>query len=245
VVVEGHRRVGKRDRGKGRPAELKVGEKLFVPIEFPAPAVESERGDVTITSDVTIGEQKHNDAFSVHRLRAATEGRRHAGGVRPGRRHDEAAAVARVHRAAVDERPADRRLPPSSAAMRLSDRHLPPGDLAAYVSNGGRLIVFGQDNDWTRLSLMLRTAPHVARRAYAVDAKHPVLAGLTDDNLRDWNGEGTGPRGVPVLPGFEGLHSYGWHWGNRGSVTSTAIEKPHRSSFRPIIETSSTSPTRR
>src|SRR5205823_9723639 len=28
----------------------------------------------------------------------------------------------------------------------------------------------------------------------------------------------------------------GWHWGNRGGVTSAAIEKPHRSGWRPLLE---------
>ncbi|MCR4414148.1 MAG: hypothetical protein NUV77_17160, partial [Thermoguttaceae bacterium] len=28
----------------------------------------------------------------------------------------------------------------------------------------------------------------------------------------------------------------GWHWGNRGAVTSAAIEKPHRSGWRPLVE---------
>jgi beta-galactosidase len=29
---------------------------------------------------------------------------------------------------------------------------------------------------------------------------------------------------------------YGWHWGNRGTVTSAAIEKPHHSGWRPVLE---------
>ena len=28
----------------------------------------------------------------------------------------------------------------------------------------------------------------------------------------------------------------GWHWGNRGGVSSAAIEKPHRSGWRPLLE---------
>ncbi len=28
----------------------------------------------------------------------------------------------------------------------------------------------------------------------------------------------------------------GWHWGNRGGVTSAAVEKPHRSGWRPLLE---------
>jgi beta-galactosidase len=35
------------------------------------------------------------------------------------------------------------------------------------------------------------------------------------------------PHGVPW---------YGWHWGNRGTLSSASVEKPHRSSWRPILE---------
>ncbi len=39
------------------------------------------------------------------------------------------------------------------------------------------------------------------------------------------------------LRGNEGDQPYaGWHWGNRGGVTSAAIEKPHRSGWRPLLE---------
>jgi beta-galactosidase len=29
---------------------------------------------------------------------------------------------------------------------------------------------------------------------------------------------------------------YGWHWGNEGAISSASIEKPHLSSWRPILE---------
>jgi beta-galactosidase len=122
-------------------------------------------------------------------------------------------------------------------AKALSNRHLIPGNIDTFVRNGGRLIVFNQDNDWTRLSLQFRTAPYVARRVFPVRPSHPVLQGLNADNLRDWNGAGTVVTAYPHYPGLEALGTYGWHWGNKGSVSSTPIEKPHRSSWRPILET--------
>lgn len=111
-----------------------------------------------------------------------------------------------------------------------------PADLTDFVREGGRVLVMGQDPDWTRHALHLRVANHVARRAFAVDAAHPVLAGLTDDALRDWNGGGSLVEAYPQYPGYETQLQYGWRNGNRGSISSAAIEKPHRSSLRPIIE---------
>jgi beta-galactosidase len=37
------------------------------------------------------------------------------------------------------------------------------------------------------------------------------------------------------MPGWRSPDQ-GWHWGNRGVVTSAAIEKPHQSGWRPILE---------
>jgi beta-galactosidase len=45
---------------------------------------------------------------------------------------------------------------------------------------------------------------------------------------------GTGP---DVLISSKNLPYAGWRWGNRGTVASAAIEKPHRSGWRPLLET--------
>jgi beta-galactosidase len=44
-------------------------------------------------------------------------------------------------------------------------------------------------------------------------------------------------RRTPRYPGYEWTWAYGWRWGNRGAVSSAPVEKPHRSSWRPILET--------
>ena len=111
-----------------------------------------------------------------------------------------------------------------------------PRDLAPFIQAGGRVLVMAQDPAWMRHAWQLRVANHVARRAYAIDASHPVLAGLDDEALRDWNGAGSLIDGNPRYPGYEWTLQYGWRNGNRGSITSAAIEKPHRSSLRPILE---------
>ena len=70
---------------------------------------------------------------------------------------------------------------------------------------------------------------------------HPVCQGLDATDLADWTGESTLVEAKPKypipnqVPGWRSPN-YGWHWGNRGVVTSAAIEKPHRSGWRPILE---------
>ncbi|MCX7002514.1 MAG: hypothetical protein NTV22_04490 [bacterium] len=118
----------------------------------------------------------------------------------------------------------------------LSHGNDPPAGLADFVRGGGRLLVCAQDPQWTPFALGLRTAPHLSRRVFRIDPRHPVVAGLDDDDLRDWRGESALVPAYPDFPGFEGYPSYGWHWGNRGGVSSCPIEKPHRTSWRPILE---------
>lgn len=111
-----------------------------------------------------------------------------------------------------------------------------PADLTEFVRSGGRLLVMGQDPDWVRHALHLRVANHVARRVYAVDPLHPIMEGLNEKSLFDWNGAGALVEPYPQYPGYETTLAYGRRNGNQGSVTSAAIEKPHRSSLRPILE---------
>jgi beta-galactosidase len=68
------------------------------------------------------------------------------------------------------------------------------------------------------------------------------LATLQKDDLRDWSGSSSLIEAFPeyvgnYLRGNERNQPYaGWHWGNRGGVSSAALEKPHRSGWRPLLE---------
>lgn len=124
----------------------------------------------------------------------------------------------------------------------LSQGYELPGDLEAFVAHGGRAIIFTQDPQWIQEKTRLRVAPHLSRRVFPIDATHKVFQGLDVRDLQDWRGESTLIEAYPnITEGNTQLSSsgfpwYGWHWGNRGAVSSAPIEKPHLSSWRPIIE---------
>jgi beta-galactosidase len=116
-----------------------------------------------------------------------------------------------------------------------------PGNLETFVRNGGKAIVFPQRREWLK-NMGLRVAEHVSRRVYPIDSSHPIVSALDDTDLRDWIGESTLIEAYPntIQTGSKlspaNMPWYGWHWGNRGGVSSASIEKPHRTAWRPILE---------
>jgi len=125
----------------------------------------------------------------------------------------------------------------------LSDGYKLPGNLATFVRQGGRAIIFPQNPEWIRRTIGWRVSHHLSRRVFPVDETHPVVKGLDQMDLRDWRGESTLVEAYPdttqgeMNPNSHGNPLlYGWHWGNRGAVSSAAVEKPHHSSWRPILE---------
>jgi beta-galactosidase len=113
-------------------------------------------------------------------------------------------------------------------------------DHQAWVRAGGRLLVMAQDPEWLRTTVGWRVGYQVLRRVFPLDPAHPVMQGLDELDLRDWSGAGTLVEAYPELSEAErGAARYPvhlWHWGNRGSVCSAPIEKPHRSAWRPLLE---------
>jgi beta-galactosidase len=124
----------------------------------------------------------------------------------------------------------------------LSQGHKLPGDLENFVLNGGRVIVCTQNPQWIQKALNLRVAPHLSRRAFPVDESDEIFHGLNLQDLRDWRGSSTLLEAYPDTTDGSMIHSptgspwYGWHWGNEGAISSASIEKPHLSSWRPILE---------
>lgn len=111
-----------------------------------------------------------------------------------------------------------------------------PGSLKDFVQKGGRALIFAQQPaDMERL-WGLRVSRHISRRVFAVSPDHPVTAGLDATDLRDWAGASDLLPDKEPLPEMNVEPPYGWHWGNRGGVASAAVEKPHLSGWRPILE---------
>jgi len=114
-----------------------------------------------------------------------------------------------------------------------------PFDLEATVLAGGRVLILTQDPQWLGKQLGFRIAAQLPRRVFAVDAEHPVLQGLDAEDLRDWTGPSTlleaYPQNKLQSPAWRSPE-HGFHWGNRGVVSSAATEKPHLAGWRPILQ---------
>jgi beta-galactosidase len=118
----------------------------------------------------------------------------------------------------------------------LSKGHPLPGELKTLLANGGRCLVMAQQPEWHESALGLRVAKHLSRRVFPVDSRHPVTcragrAGPARLGRPEYSGRVTPDYGTE-----NHLPPYGWRWGNRGALTSGAIEKPHLSGWRPILE---------
>jgi beta-galactosidase len=221
VRVDGKEVASGTDEGR-----LPTGSTVFRPIACTLPAVERPvLGEIALQA--TIAGRDHRDRFALRLVPApaaaglAVEvldppGDSSAVLARLGVRSQTGAAVRVVGRNAL-----------ASGAVGL-------GEQLAFVRGGGRLLVLAQDPRWLQRTLGWRTGRQVLRRVFPLDPAAPWLAGLDEQDLRDWNGAGTlvpaYPESVDQEPG------YGWHWGNRGSVCSAAIEKPHRAAWRPLLE---------
>lgn len=114
-----------------------------------------------------------------------------------------------------------------------------PGELSDFAENGGKILILGQSRKILKNIFGFRAGEHVARRMFPVASQknHPLIAGLDAEDFRDWAGSGT------LVPEIENIFhpttvrpQTGYHWGNRGSVASATVEKPHFSSWRPILE---------
>lgn len=124
----------------------------------------------------------------------------------------------------------------------LSSNQKLPGSLESFISNGGKAIIFTQNPEWLQKTMSFRISPHLSRRVFPIDKNHPVIKGLDQEDLRDWTGESTLTEAYPntinggAKKNPHGTPWYGWHWGNRGAVSSVPIEKPHNSGWRAILQ---------
>ena len=218
-----------------------VEERLFVPLEAILPRVPGKVGGL-VTLRARVGERDITDEFAFRVFPRVVTAPRD----KPALTFDPSGATLRMlfslgwSATAWDGKPAPGRLLVIGRGALNSGKPL-PGPVDAFAAAGGRVVIFGQDGEWLRKHAGLRVARHVSRRAFVVPSQsaHPVLAGLDAEDLRDWRGAGTlVPETMETdLPKEnEDTPAWGYHWGNRGSVSGGAIEKPHHSGWTPILE---------
>ncbi len=208
---------------------------LFLPIVATLPAtLASAKVDGRLSLDAQIGEVRHHDAFTIRVFAPVAPVSASV------LLHDPDGATTKLLAAlGVTAQPWNGK--PADALLVIGRRAMSsplPGDLLAYARAGGRILIMAQPPELLREQLGARVARHLSRRVFPVDVHHPVLAGLDAEDLRDWRGDSTLVPARPDLPAaeFNMEQRFGWHWGNRGAVTSAAIEKPHSAGWRPILE---------
>jgi len=120
------------------------------------------------------------------------------------------------------------------------------GELEPWVRAGGTLLVMGQTPE-TLERLGFRVQRIIERRVFPVvgsETTPDAGLGLDATDLRDWTGES---RLVELYPDYlragipkgnygGGFPLWGWRWGGYGGVSSVSIEKPHCTSWTPMIE---------
>jgi beta-galactosidase len=225
------------DQGRMQ-GSLAVSEMRFLPFQFIAPAVEAgDRAEGQLTLAATIGEATHQDTFAFRVFGEDRPGTGDIAVVDPNGMTGKMLADLgyRTH-------PWNGAAAPLVVIGRnaLKDDATVAARLEPYVRAGGRALVCAQDPEWMTRALGWRVCPKVARRVFPVDSQ--FARDVDADDLRDWTGSSSLIAAYPeyvgdYLRGNERDQPYaGWHWGNRGGVSSTAIEKPHRSGWRPLLE---------
>lgn len=240
ATADGRRIAGGADHGR-----LATGGIAHRPILFTAPEVD-RRTDVAIALRATLGGQLHEDAVTIRVWPAPP-----ATGLRTVPVVDPAGLTSGLlARLGVAATPWDGS--PGAGHLIVGRGGLESADdaqfarLEGFVAAGGRLLVMAQDPEWMRRRLGLRVHRLLTRQVFPMPHPGTVMSGLDAEDLRDWTGEGTlvepypwdlsgdGDAALGRRPTSE--PAYGWRWGAAGTVTSAAIEKPHRSGWRPLAE---------
>lgn len=114
------------------------------------------------------------------------------------------------------------------------------------VRDGLKVILFEQTSTTLERRFGFRVQEYGLRQLFPRVPDHPILAGLSEEHLRDWRGEATllaprlsyetRPRHGPTVSWCGLPVTRLWRCGNRGSVASVLIEKPVRGDFLPILD---------
>ncbi|MGO8699083.1 MAG: sugar-binding domain-containing protein [Limisphaerales bacterium] len=229
---------GKQVEQGGQNGTLGISEIRFIPFEASAPPVETGgKIDGRIALKATIGTDKSQDSFGFRVFGQELASSGDIAVIDP-----DGLTSKMVAALGYSIRPWDGRAAPLVVVGRNALKNDPSvaAKLEAFVRGGGRALIAAQDPDWMGKALGWRVCPKVARRVFPLN--FPVNFGMDADDLRDWNGNSTLIEAFPeyvgdYLRGNEREQPYaGWHWGNRGGVSSAPVEKPHRSGWRPLLE---------
>jgi hypothetical protein len=114
------------------------------------------------------------------------------------------------------------------------------------VRDGLKVVVFEQTSETLEKRFGFRVEEYGLRQVFARIPDHPVLNGVSSEELTDWRGEATIL--APRLK-YEMRPRYGvtvqwcglpvtrlWRCGNRGNIASVLIEKPARGDFLPVLD---------
>ena len=220
--------------------EIGAADTLRIPLSFRSTdAAAGSRREGLITLAAVIGGTQHRDTFAFRVFGPPKTSPGRAVILDPQGRTRRMLALLGWQTSEWNGGDADRLLVIGREA--LSDG-VPPGDVEAFVRRGGRALVMTQQPEWLRGRMGWRVCPRVSRRAFVVPTCASGLEGLDEAHLRDWRGESTLVDAYPDYLGTEhrrnpqGMPFHGWHWGNRGGVSSAAIEKPHYGGWRPLLE---------
>ena len=231
--LDGQRIAGESGKGRIDPART-----LFLPLAFHLPDLGGKaKAAGTIRLEATIGARRHQDVFLFHAFpKPAPTGQTVALYDPAGKSRPMVAALGCTVKEWSARSPADLLVIGREA---LSGGGQPlPFDLEAVLGSGSRVLILAQDPEWLR-TMGFRVAPHLSRRVFPVSPGHPVCQDLDESDLADWSGASTRVEAYPKTPVQDPRWrspQYGFHWGNQGVVTSSALEKPHRSGWRPILE---------
>jgi beta-galactosidase len=223
--------------GQGH-GKLAAGETKLTPFQFTAPKVTGAKADCLITLDTTIGTVKQTDSFPFRVFAKPAPARVQVAVFDPlGKTTKMLQAMGVTVKPWNGQGAAPATLVIGREAFSANQPAL-PFDLQALVRNGARVMICAQDPAWFE-RLGFRVAAHLPRRICPVSADNPVVQGLDAADLRNWSGTSTLVEPYPEVavqnPPWRSPE-LGWHWGNRGVVSSAALEKPHLSGWRPILE---------
>ena len=232
--------VGGQTVGQGQEhGTLAVSEIKFIPFEVTAPDERAGgKADGQITMTATIGQAQHQDTFAFRVFGADQPGSRRLSGGGSGRSDRQNAgqfglwhprvewflgAVGNRRAQRLERQPGDTGQAGTLCAKGWPGAHLWPG--SRLDGQGHRLAGLSQ-----RYSpgLPRGSRSHCGNGLLMISATGPASSTLIEAYPK-YEGD--------YLRGDERDQPYaGWHWGNQGGVSSAAIEKPHLSGWRPLLE---------